>query len=71
MKSPIRAILAIIFISTGTLADSATDIIKDTNFKSGLVVHLGCGDGNLTTALHVNGRCLVCMGRRLENAKRL
>jgi hypothetical protein len=71
VKSLVGVLLAGMFISTGTLADSATDIIKDTNFKSGLVVHLGCGDGNLTTALHVNGRCLVCMGRRLENEKRL
>jgi len=59
MKSLIKVMLAGMFISTGTLADSATDIIRDTNFKGGLIVHLGCGDGELTTALHVNDSCLV------------
>jgi outer membrane protein assembly factor BamB len=59
MKSLIKVMLAGILFSTGTLADSATDIIKDTNFKGGLIVHLGCGDGELTAALHVNDRCLV------------
>jgi hypothetical protein len=53
MKSLVKVILAGIFISTGTLADSAMDIIKDTNFKGGLVVHLDCGNGELTAALHV------------------
>jgi outer membrane protein assembly factor BamB len=47
------------FISTATFADSVTDIVKDTNFKGGLIVHLGCGDGELTAALHVNDTCLV------------
>jgi outer membrane protein assembly factor BamB len=59
MKSLIKVILAGMFISTATLADSATDIVKDTNFKGGLIVHIGCGDGELTAALHVNDTCLV------------
>jgi len=59
MKSLIKVMFAGIFISTGTLANSATDLIKDTNFKGGLIVHLGCGDGELTAALHVSDRCLV------------
>jgi len=59
MKPIIKVMLAGVFISTVTLADSATDIIKDTNFKGGLIVHLGCGDGELTAALHVNDRYLV------------
>jgi len=46
-------------ISTAAFADSAIDIIKETNFKGGLIVHLGCGDGELTAALHINDRCLV------------
>lgn len=59
MRLLIKAMLAGMFISTGTLADSAPDIIRDTNFKGGLIVHLGCGDGELTAALHVHDRCLV------------
>jgi outer membrane protein assembly factor BamB len=59
MKPLLKVMLIGIFISTATLADSATDIIKDTNFKGGLIVHLGCGDGKLTAALYINDRCLV------------
>jgi len=32
--------------------EQARDIIKDTGFSGGLIVHLGCGDGKLTAALH-------------------
>jgi len=59
MKSLIKVVLAGMCISTATLANSATDIIKETDFKGGLIVHLGCGDGKLTAALHVNDTCLV------------
>jgi len=59
MKPLIKVILAGMFISTVTLADSATDIIKDANFKGGLIVHIGCGDGKLTAALRASESCLV------------
>jgi SAM-dependent methyltransferase len=59
MKSLIKVILACYFVSTVTFADSAKDIVKETNFKGGLIVHLGCGDGELTAALHFNDKCLV------------
>jgi len=38
---------------------SAKDILSATGIKGGLVVHLGCGDGKLTAALHVNDSYLV------------
>jgi len=37
----------------------AKDILNTTGVKGGLIVHLGCGDGTLTAALHVNDRYLV------------
>ena len=37
----------------------AKQILDATNIKGGLIVHLGCGDGELTAALHVNDRYLV------------
>ncbi|NQT86107.1 PQQ-binding-like beta-propeller repeat protein [bacterium] len=40
-------------------ADQATDILEATGIRGGLVVHLGCGDGTLTAALHANERRLV------------
>ena len=40
-------------------AVSAADILKATGVKGGLVVHLGCGDGRLTAALHASDAYLV------------
>ena len=37
----------------------ARQILEATGVQGGLVVHLGCGDGKLTTALRVNDRYLV------------
>jgi len=37
----------------------ATQIIEAAGVRGGLIVHLGCGDGRLTAALHVNDRYLV------------
>jgi hypothetical protein len=39
--------------------DQARQIINDTDVKGGLVVHLGCGDAKLTTALCVNDSFIV------------
>jgi len=38
---------------------SAQKILNTAAVKGGLVVHLGCGDGKLTAALHVDDRYLV------------
>jgi len=53
MKKLITAMLLVLLLTTGALAETATDIIRETNFTGGLIVHLGCGDGKLTAALHV------------------
>jgi len=39
--------------------ERARQILDATGVKGGLVVHLGCGDGKLTAALHVCDRYLV------------
>jgi len=44
---------------TAAAAPSAKDILKTAGVKGGLVVHLGCGDGKLTAALHANGSYIV------------
>jgi outer membrane protein assembly factor BamB len=53
--------LMAVFMSAGTaLANDndavakAKEILETTGVKGGIVVHLGCGDGALTVALHVN-----------------
>jgi len=40
-------------------AQEAAEILKSTGNQGGLVVHLGCGDGTLTAALHANQSFLV------------
>ena len=37
----------------------AKAILADTGVRGGLVVHVGCGDGRLTSALRANESCLV------------
>ena len=37
----------------------ARQILAETGVCSGLIVHLGCGDGRLTVALGAGGCCLV------------
>ena len=48
-----------LFLSVSAFATSAADIIKATDVKGGFVVHLGCGNGELTTALRMNKGYLV------------
>jgi len=40
-------------------AKPATDILNAAGIKGGLVVHVGCGDGTLSSALHVNDGYIV------------
>lgn len=39
--------------------DEAKQALADTDFRGGLVVHLGCGDGRMTAALHAGDRSIV------------
>jgi len=52
----------------------AGEILEATGVKGGLVVHLGCGDGRLTAALHANDRYLVhgldADGKNVDSARR-
>ncbi|MCD6303482.1 MAG: PQQ-binding-like beta-propeller repeat protein, partial [Planctomycetes bacterium] len=45
--------------AAGTVEDKAAAILQASGVKGGLVVHIGCGDGRLTAALHANDRYLV------------
>jgi len=40
-------------------ADLARRILEDTELRGGLIVHLGCGDGRLTAALHAGESYLI------------
>jgi 2-polyprenyl-3-methyl-5-hydroxy-6-metoxy-1,4-benzoquinol methylase len=39
--------------------DSAQELLEASGVRGGLVVHLGCGDGQLTAALHASDSYLV------------
>jgi outer membrane protein assembly factor BamB len=43
----------------GSPGDDAARILAAAEFKGGLIVHVGCGDGKLTAALHAGDACLV------------
>ena len=59
MKKHAVTILAGIVLANLAVAEPATDILKDTGVTGGLVVHIGCGDGRLTAALHATDGYLV------------
>jgi len=40
-------------------ADTASDLLTESGLERGLIVHLDCGDGRLTTELHKDGRFIV------------
>jgi len=45
--------------------------LKDSGVKGGLVVHLGCGDGKLTAALHMNNRYIYLVHGLDTDAKNI
>ena len=50
----VSSVIALAFSITVTAALDAQQILQDTGIQGGLIVHLGCGDGKLTAALHAN-----------------
>jgi len=62
----VPALLLLMVFSISTLSaqntfqqPTAMEILNTTGLKGGLIVHLGCGKGELTAALHINDRYLV------------
>jgi len=75
---PCAAAGVVLTLAVGSLfADEhaqARKILDAAGVKGGLVVHLGCGDGKLTSALHANDRYLVhgleVRGAKVQQARR-
>ena len=60
MRSAGVCFLVVVMVCIGIVgADSAKEILDGAGVKGGVIVHLGCGDGRFTVALHVNDGCLV------------
>ena len=52
-------ILVLTAAAQAATAETAQQILEATGVRGGLVIHLGCGDGTLTTALRANDSYLV------------
>jgi outer membrane protein assembly factor BamB len=61
MKRVTFVIVFTVLASSGgfLVADDATRILERAGVKGGLIVHLGCGDGKLTTALRASDSFVV------------
>jgi len=60
MKSLKCSLLSALFLmSVSAHAETGTGILKATGVKGGMIVHLGCGYGELTASLRVNDRYFV------------
>jgi 2-polyprenyl-3-methyl-5-hydroxy-6-metoxy-1,4-benzoquinol methylase len=55
----VLCIVPVVIAQPGVSEQQARQILETTNFKGGLIVHIGCGDGKLTAALHAGESCLV------------
>ena len=60
----IVSVLGILFATTAPAAlagptDEAQQIASSADFHGGLVIHVGCGDGQLTAALRLADNCVV------------
>jgi 2-polyprenyl-3-methyl-5-hydroxy-6-metoxy-1,4-benzoquinol methylase len=62
-QAPIRGRIAcvslILCFSQMAWADTADDILTEVGIHGGIIVHLGCGNGELTSALCRSGEYLV------------
>ena len=59
MKTHALALLAALAMAETALAGPAADILRDAGIPGGLVVHVGCGEGKMTAALHAGDAFLV------------
>ena len=65
MKRPMMNSVGPAFCVAAALAalsargETAGEILRATGVEGGLVVHVGCGDGRLTAALHANDSYMV------------
>jgi len=59
MKQTIIALVLIPCLSQMGWADTADDILAEAGIHGGIIVHLGCGNGELTSALCGHGDYLV------------
>ena len=59
-KTHAATVMFVAAVATSGAADEqALWFINDSGVRGGLVVHVGCGDGELTAALRVNDRYVI------------
>jgi outer membrane protein assembly factor BamB/SAM-dependent methyltransferase len=52
-------IFPVVMAQPGASEQQARQILEATNIKGGLIIHIGCGDGKLTAALHADDCYLI------------
>ena len=57
-SSVVTLVVVLVFVAVAR-ADDAKQILAGSGVKGGVVVHVGCGDGKLTAALHDSDSLLV------------
>ncbi|GAB6166950.1 hypothetical protein JCM19992_29500 [Thermostilla marina] len=60
LSAAMAAVCLCVFSNSVTLAVDAGDILSQTEFHGGLIVHLDCGDGSLTAQLCRSDNTVVC-----------
>ncbi|MCP4258784.1 MAG: PQQ-binding-like beta-propeller repeat protein [Planctomycetes bacterium] len=55
----VSCIVSVVIAQPKVFEQQARRILDTTNIKGGLIVHIGCGDGRLTAALHEGDNFLV------------
>ena len=59
MKKLVLVVSLLVILTTPLQAESLEAILNESGVKGGLIVHLGCGNAESTTALRRNERYLV------------
>jgi outer membrane protein assembly factor BamB len=58
-KSQIVLLICLLAFSVSASAKTGGEIIEESGIKGGLIVHVNCGDAQLTRSLQVNDSCIV------------
>ena len=59
MKRLAFVLVVTMMVAASAIAETGREIIDASGIKGGVIVHLGCGDGNLTAELYANESYMV------------
>ena len=65
LKLIVTSGLSVLLCTAAHAVISAETILQQTGIQGGLIVHLDCGNGELTASLRVNEKYLVQVGEQI------